>query len=165
VRTYLVFEPAGGSRNAASADRVRFVRDKFYWSALFVTPFWLIWHRLWLGFCAWLVACAVIGGGAYQLDLNPAVTAVALLVPSLVVAFEGAELRRRKELRAGFRDAGISIGEDLEDAERRFFADWPSEANERKPKTNPARPLAPQQIQPTATNGVIGLFPEPGGGR
>ena len=165
MKTYLVFEPAGGGRNAQAADAVRFVREKFYWSALILAPLWLVWHRLWLGFAAWLVACLLIAAFAYGFGLDPASEAIALLLPSLVVAFEGAELRRRKLLRAGYRDAGAAIGEDLEDAERRFFADWNLRANAPSLSKPEPRPAAAQPLQSSAPNSVLGLFPEPGGRR
>jgi hypothetical protein len=165
VKTYVVLEPAGGSRNAEAADAVRFVREKFYWSGLLFTPLWLVWHGLWLALCGWFVAAAAIAALAYALGLNQTASAIALLLPSLVVAFEGAELRRRKLMRAGFRNAGVVIGEDLEDAERRFFADWKLRIAESNSAAIQQRPVAPQVMQPQPAKGVIGLFPEPGGGR
>jgi hypothetical protein len=161
VKTYFVLEPAGGSRNAEAADAVRFVREKFYWSALLFTPLWMIWHGLWLALGGWFVAAVAIAVLSYAFGLNQAVSAIALLLPSFVVAFEGAGLRRRKLMRAGFRDAGVAIGESLEDAEIRFFADWKSRTSE---SNSAPRPVAPQVMQPQR-KGVIGLFPEPGGGR
>jgi Protein of unknown function (DUF2628) len=163
VKTYFVLAPADGSRNAEAANAVRFVREKFYWGALVFTPLWLIWHALWLAFCGWLVAAVAIASITYAFGLNQMASAVVLLLPSLVVAFEGAELRRRKLVRAGFRDAGVAIGETLEDAERRFFADWKLLTSEPNSADSQARP--PRIMQPPAPNGVIGLFPEPGGGR
>jgi hypothetical protein len=165
VTIYFVLEPAGGSRNTEAADSVRFVREKFYWSALIFTPFWLIWHGLWLAFCGWFAVAIAIAVITYAFGLNQMASAVALLLPSLVVAFEGAELRRRKLVRAGFCDAGVAIGETLEDAERRFFAHWRSRAGDPISANPQPRPVAPQIMQPPAPKGVIGLFPEPGGGR
>jgi len=161
VKTYLVFEPADGLRDEAAADRVRFIREKFSWPALVFAPLWLLWHALWLGFFGWLLAVIAISVVAYVLDLDPTATSLALWLPSLVVAFEGTELLRRKLLRNGYRDAGIVMGRNLEDAERRFFAEWagrPRIAVERRAgDSNPPRMT---QAQP-----IIGLFPEPGGGR
>jgi hypothetical protein len=173
VRTYLVFEPAGGLRNAETADAVIFLREKFSWPALFFAPLWLLWHRLWLGFIGWLAAVMLIAGAAYFLDLVPVAAAIALGLPTLVVAFEGTELRRRKLLRSDYRDAGVAIGEDIEDAERRFFQDWPARAEARRAATQPAPgvlvrpPAAPTTASTPLSDArsVIGLFPEPGGRR
>jgi hypothetical protein len=159
VKTYLVFEPAGGSRNADAAD-VRFVREKFYWSALILAPVWLIGHCLWLALGGWLIAGALIAGLAYGFGLGATGETAAYLFPSLIIAFEGAELRRRKLLRQGYRDAGTAIGFDLEDAERRFFASWKQGAETSRSAHPAARPL-----ERTTPASVIGLFPEPGGGR
>jgi hypothetical protein len=164
VKTFLVFEPATGGRDAASADRVMFVREKFYWSAFFFAPLWLLWHRLWLGFTGWLIAEVVLGVVTHALDLDPRAAAVVGLLPSLIVAFEGSELRRRKLLRRGYREAAIVVGRDREDAERRFFLEW-AEGPRREPQNVAqarGRPIAPTAAP---SNSVIGLFPEPGAGR
>jgi hypothetical protein len=163
VKTYFVLEPAGSARTAAAADAVRFVREKFYWSALVFTPLWLLWHGLWLALCGWLAATVAIAGLSYALQLNQTATAIALLLPSLIIAFEGAELQRRKLVRAGFRDAGIALGEDLEEAERRFFTEWKSV--DAYSVISQSRPPATQTMKPAASRDVIGLFPQPGGGR
>ena len=159
MKTYLVFEPTGGSRNAETADQVIFLREKFSWMALLFAPLWLLWHRLWLSFVGWLVAVTLIAGIAYLLDLDPMVTAITLELPSLVVAFEGTELRRRKLLWDGYRDAGVAVGDDLEDAERRFFENWAAQ-REVRPENALTMP-----VLATPGRSVIGLFPEPGGGR
>jgi hypothetical protein len=164
VKTYVVLEPASGLRDAESADAVRFVREKFYWTALLFTPIWLARHRLWLALVVWFVTICVIGVAAFLLDLDPTSFSVALMLPALVVAFDGAELRRRKLVRAGYRDAGVAVGEDVEDAERRFFAEWSA----REPKGDfspPMRPPAATAFGPSVTKSVVGLFPQPGGGR
>lgn len=170
MKTFLVFEPADGDRDAAAADRVVFVREKFYWSALFFTPLWLLRHRLWLGFFGWLIAEMLIGIAAFVLDLDPRAAAIAALLPSLIVAFEGAELRCRKLLRGRHREAAVVVGRDREDAERRFFAEWIDPAPPRQEMRKDARPPsppapAPMLPQSAPSNSVIGLFPEPGAGR
>jgi hypothetical protein len=166
VKTYLVLEPAGGRRDAEGADAVRFVREKFYWTALLLAPFWLIRHRLWFALLAWLGAIALIGVAVLLLDLDPTSAAVALVLPSLVVGFDGSELRRRKLIRAGYRDAGAALGEDLEDAERRYFANWSTRRgwSSSDARVSPRTGLLPGAASVPAQP-VIGLFPEPGGRR
>ena len=165
MKTYLVFEPAGAGRNAETADAVRFVPESFYWSALLFALPWLVWHRLWSALLGWSAAEAAIAGAAYALDFDPTATSIALLLPSLVVAFEGSELRRRWLLRAGYRDAGVAMGVDLEDAEQRFFAGWKSAPGAPVRPTPPARVAAPPAPPAAATKSVVGLFPQPRGGR
>lgn len=159
MKTYLVFEPADGARTAEVAERILFVREKFSWTALIFAPFWLLWHCLWLGLFVWFTAVAIIGLGAWALNVPSTMATVAAFLPSLVVAFEGAELRRRKLLRRGYRDAGVAVGRDRDDAERRFFDRWVTRARPERPPA-PAVTLAPASEIP-----IIGLFPEPGARR
>lgn len=163
MKTYLVFEPSEGDRDAAAADRVVFLREKFRWLALIFGPFWLLWNRLWLAFFFWLIAVLVLAAVAYIAGLNDEASAVLMWLPTLVAAFEGTELLRRKLLRRGFREAGVTVAQDLEDAERRYFADWEGGAPAAKAKP-PVAPPTPVMSAPFS-NPVIGLFPEPGGRR
>ena len=165
MKTFLVFEPASGGRDVASADRVTFVREKFYWSALLFAPLWLLWHRLWLGFACWLVAEVLLTVAAFVLDLDSRAAAVVGLLPSLIVAFEGSELRRRKLLRKRYREVAVVVGRDREDAERRFFMEW-ADAPVRSPSHAELRSSIPPLAPPApSSNSVIGLFPEPGARR
>ena len=159
MRTYLVFEPAAGGRSLEAADRILFVREKFSWTALIFAPLWLLWHRLWLGLLGWVVVEIIIGLVAWVLMLDQTIASIAGFIPSLVVALEGTELRRMKLLRRGFRDAGVIVAEDLEDAERRFFTRWVARGRMATP------PAPPASLPPLAETRVIGLFPEPGATR
>jgi hypothetical protein len=161
VKTYLVFEPADGGRDALAADEVVFLREKFRWLALLFGPFWLLWNRLWLAFFLWLVAVLALAAASYVAGLNEEATAVVLWLPTLVIAFEGTALLRRKLLRRRYREAGVTVAADLEDAERRYFADWEGRA-----PLAAAKPAAPApMISAPSSNSVVGLFPEPGGRR
>lgn len=173
MKTFLVFEPANGGRDIQSADRVLFLRERFRWLALFFAPLWLLWHRLWLGFLGWLVAVVAIAVAASAFGFTPRASAPLLWLPTLVVAFEGTELLRRKLLRKGYREAGAVMGRDLEEAERRFFAAWGSRS-EAAPESRGAAPASrtfappPSASQPSAANTqagsslpVLGLFPQP----
>ncbi len=162
---FLVFEPKDGLKNAptlADAERVVFLREKFSWPALFFGPLWLLWHYLWLGLLLWVVASFALGIVMASLGFKASMMFATFVVPSLIVAFEATALRRRKLLRKGMRDAGVVIAQDIEIAERRFFADWAKRAqvatNER-----PAPP--PGRLPPLDPSPVLGLFPQPGANR
>ena len=162
---FLVFEPKDGPANAptlADAERVVFLREKFSWPALFFGPFWLAWRRLWLALALWIVAFFVLAILVALLKLNETVMLAALVVSSLIIAFEATALRRRKLLRKSMRDAGVVIAQDIEIAERRFFADWAKRAG-----TLPAeRPALPSGLMPPLDSSpVLGLFPQPGATR
>jgi hypothetical protein len=172
VKTFLVFEPADGGRDAAAAGRVVFLREKFHWMALLFGPLWLLAKRLWIGFLLWLVAVIALSVAAVGFGLEPQTAWPLLWLPTLIVAFEGTELLRRKLLRRGYREAGAIVAADLDEAEYRFFADWSGAPA--KPERETLAPVQQPRVtqSPTAPvspsarpNPVVGLFPEPGGRR
>jgi len=156
LKTFLVFEPQAGSRTPQEAERVVFLREKFSWPALFFGPLWLIWHRLWLALVFWLAAEALIGVAARALHLRPSAI-LALIAPSLIIAFEATLLRQYRLIADGYREAGVVIADDIESAERRFFDRW---LKPEKPKSPPPATLPP--LAQPAPNQVIGFFPDPG---
>jgi hypothetical protein len=156
LKTFVVFEPAGGARGRGAADRVVVLREKFSWPALFFAPFWLLWHGLWVGFFGWVLVGCVIAALAIALDLDTRAAVPALLLPNFLLAFEASELRRRKLLRQGFREAGVIVADDLEAAERRYFAASDAQPEAGVPPSSASVPTAP------SSNAIVGLFPEPG---
>jgi hypothetical protein len=161
---FLVFEPRDGPASAptlAEAERVVFLREKFSWPALFFGPFWLAWHRLWLALLLWVVAFFALAILIVSLGFSASMMFSAFVLPSLIIAFEAPALRRRKLLRKRMRDAGVVIAQDIEIAERRFFADWAKRAG-----TAPvARPAPLGAVPPLDPSPVLGLFPQPGANR
>lgn len=170
MATFLVFEPADGARTQAAAERVVFLREKFSPWAFVLTPFWLLRHRLWLAFLVWLVVFTVITVIGNWLGYGPFAGIAASFFPSLVFGMEAVNLRARKLLRKGYRDAGVVIAEDLETAERRFFESWKNSPADAPAKSD--HPYAPNAAPPAypdtklavaaAEQNVIGLFPTPG---
>jgi hypothetical protein len=161
---FLVFEPKDGLKNAptlADAERVVFLREKFSWPALLFGPFWLAWHRLWLALLLWIVAFFALAVLVASLKLNETAILAALVVPSLIIAFEATAIRRRKLLRKPMRDAGVVIAQDIEIAERRFFADWAKRAETAAAE----RPAPTGLVPPLDPSPVLGLFPQPGANR
>jgi hypothetical protein len=154
LRTYLVFEPDAATPDAAA--RVAFVRDKFSWPALLFTPLWLLWHRLWLAFVIFCAVGILISSALYYFGLQNTVADLALVLPSLVVAFEATQLRAFRLVRRGYREADAVLADDLEGAERRYF--------ERRKLAAVRRDLPPVPPLPEAhvSGPVIGLFPEQG---
>ena len=90
---------------------------------------------------------------------------VTLLV-AILLGLEGATLRRWTLRRRGFRNVGVVVGDDLEEAERRFFGTWVARDHVQPappPQAPPAPPTGPRV--PRAHSDVVGLFPEPGAPR
>ena len=94
---------------------------------------------------------------------------VAGLLISLLAGLEAGTLRRFKLARRHWRNVGVVTGDDLEDAERRFFDAWVRQAPARRPAAPSGAATSgsatPGVASPAASSGVIGLFPEPGAHR
>jgi Protein of unknown function (DUF2628) len=157
--------PLRPGESAADPERFVFVRDGFYVWALLLAPLWLLVHRLWIALAGY-VALNILTGLVLKLLGAPqgAQFAGGLLI-ALLVGLEGGTLRRWTLSRRGWKLIGFAVGDDLESAERRFFAAWPQNSAARNAVT-PA-PLAPEKFAapgwraPPAPSDVIGLFPEP----
>jgi hypothetical protein len=166
MATFLVFEPADGARTQANAERVVFLRERFSVWAFVFTPFWLLRHRLWLGFLIWLVLFIAITMIGNLLGFGPFSALAAWYVPAIIFGLEGMNFRVRKLLRNGYRDAGVVIAEDLETAEQRFFATWKdTQQKSDQPYAPSAAPLAYPDTKTavaSAEQNVIGMFPTPG---
>ena len=169
MATFLVFEPADGARTQANAERVVFLREKFSMWAFVFTPFWLLRHRLWLGFLLWLAAFALINIAGSKLGFGPYASLAASFFPSLLFGMEAVSLRSRKLLRQGYRDAGVVIAEDLDSAELRFFETWKAAPaadaakGYRSLASNAASAYPDAKFAAaSAEQNVIGMFPTPG---
>jgi uncharacterized protein DUF2628 len=157
---YAVYEPPMHNSGAADlADRFIFVRDGFSLGAFLFGALWMIWRRLWLVLLIYLVVVAALEYGLVRLGVGTAVRTSVLVLIAFLIGIEAATLRRWTLLRRGWRDCGVVIASDVEMAERRFFdaraVRRPATVSTSTPLAAPAPPEGP---------GVIGLFPEPGGG-
>ena len=163
---YTVHQPPLDS-GAAAAEPYRFVfvRDGFSWWAFLLTPFWMLRHRLWLALAIYLLASAALDAGLRALGASVFTLILASLLISLLAGLEAGTLRRFKLARRRWRNIGVVTGDDVEDAERRFFDAWIRQAPARRPPPPPSAPAPGSAAPPPAPAGVIGLFPEPGAHR
>jgi hypothetical protein len=90
----------------------------------------------------------------------------------LLLGLEATSLVRWMRVRYGWRDGGVVIADDLDLAERRFFEDRVVRRAARAssgaaPIASAPLPHAPPPVTPAGPSrpDVIGLFPQPGGGR
>ena len=89
------------------------------------------------------------------------------LLLALLMGLEAASLRRWSYSRGKWRQIDFVVADDEEAAERRFFDRW-TEHRDTGPSPSydvPTAPYQPRGIVPAAPQGIIGLFPEPGGSR
>jgi hypothetical protein len=127
----------------------------------------MLWHRLWLALVIYLLLSAALDIGLRALGAPVFTLVLAGLLISLLAGLEAATLRRFKLTRRHWRNIGVVTGNDVEDAERRFFDAWIRQAPARRPPSPPSAPPSGSSAPapPPATSGVIGLFPEPGAHR
>jgi hypothetical protein len=165
--TYTVHEPPLRTADSV-ADPVRFafVRDGFHFWAFLLAPLWMLVHRLWLVFFLYVVLNIVLSVGLWFAGAPVGLRLLAELLIAILIGLEAGTLRRWTLTRRGWRNAGVVVGDDQEEAERRFFLRWTHGAPVRSaanvtppPFTSPPAPPAREP------GGVIGLFPEPGGSR
>ena len=166
--TYTIHAPPPRAGEPASdPQRFAFVRDGFHFWAFLLAPLWLLYRRLWLVLVLYLVVNGVLGVAFVVLRAPITLQVAADLLIALLLGFEAATLWRWTLTRRGWQTLGFVVGDDEENAERRFFAEWTKRAT----PPSPARPApepqysAPVRRGPPSGSDVIGLFPEPGGSR
>jgi hypothetical protein len=157
---YSVFEPPERGRGATDhAERFMFVRDGFSIAAFLFGGLWFLWHRLWLALLGYVAVVAVLAGAMQVVGASYGIRALAALLLALLIGLEASSLRRWTLTQRGWKDRGVVVGEDLETAERRFFAARVSADG------NPALPPPAPKLRMPSGNDVVGLFPEPGANR
>lgn len=162
---YTVHAPAAPDLRDET-EKFVFVRDGFHFWAMLFGPFWLVWYRLWLVLFGYLALSLVV---AVVLSLLGAATDVRLLVFGLIallMGLEAASLRRWSYSRGRWQQIDFVVADDEEAAERRFFDRW-TEGHDAGAGPTFHVPTAPNQPRatPEGPQGIIGLFPEPGGSR
>lgn len=158
MAVYTVHQPP---RDAGSEpERFVFVRDGFYFWAFLFGPLWMLWRRLWLVLLLYIGAVIAAGAVFWYLRIGGGVQMFAGFLLAVLTGIEAGSLWRWTLALRGWTYAGVVVGDDLESAERRFFDNWASRAEE-KPAAAPPAALAPARV----SSGVIGLFPEPGAPR
>ena len=79
-----------------------------------------------------------------------------------LVGMEASSLLRWKLARRRFEQVGIVVGDDREEAERRFFDRWDEdEARPAAAAPAPPSPFGPPPATSAPARDVIGLFPQP----
>ncbi len=168
MSVYTVHEPPLRAAEAhADPERFLFVRDGFYFWAFLLTPLWMLSYRMWLAFLIYVVVAVGLENALHYAGFGTAGIALVGLLISLLIGIEASTLRRFTLARRGWKNVGIVSGDDVEDAERRFFGAWvgASPAKRNEPATaSPAAPAMSVPRMPQAPD-VIGLFPEPGAHR
>ena len=122
--TYTVHEPPPRKGESADPERFLFVRDGFHFWAFALAPFWLLARRLWLVFVLYVIVMIAVEGALAFFGVASTAKTVAGLLIALLVGLEAGTLRRWTLARRKWKMLGFVVGDDLEDAERRFFGEW-----------------------------------------
>lgn len=168
MASYRVFElPHALPQARAAGEDVCFVRDCFLFSALIFPSIWLLWHRLWISFAAFILLMASF---IFIADIiSPALVVFLNALVGLYLGFEGTNLKAIKLKNSGWNEVGVVIASDEEEAEMRFFSKKVNEGvledfvsiQPTKPKKPIRAPHTSQKPRP-----IIGGFPtRPAGSR
>src|ERR1043165_1517997 len=164
MRVYTVHEPPQrrDDDTLEHAARVRFVRDGFHFWAMVLAPFWMLRHRLWIELIAYLL---IVGSAVFllrRLGIEEEAGFWVALFVAVLVGMEAPSLLRWKLARRGFEQLGVVVGDNLEDAERRFFDAWTGAPRPAEPAAPPSpSPFGPPPTNVASTGDVIGLSPQP----
>ena len=166
--TYTVHQPPAKNGRAADPQRFVFVRDGFHFWAFLLTLPWLISRRLWLALLGYVLLTAAMAVVFHFLTTPSGSQAAIGLLIGVLFGLEAASLRRWTYRRRGWANIGVIVGDNEEDAERRFFAEWvnrPAEAVSPPSPSSASAPVSPPPSMPlrnkAASNDIIGLFPQP----
>jgi hypothetical protein len=111
------------NKQGKGADDVVFVREGFSWWALLVPLLWLAVKGMWIVLLIALAAQFAIWAIAESLGFGDLMRIVFSCVINLILGFEGNNLLRWTYERRGFKELGIVQGDDLDEAEYRFFSE------------------------------------------
>ncbi|MEX1083828.1 MAG: DUF2628 domain-containing protein, partial [Xanthobacteraceae bacterium] len=125
MSVYTVHEPPPRKQETSAApDRFVFVRDGFYFWAFLLGPLWMLWRRLWLVTVFYFVVIVALEAAMWAVQAPEAARVIIGLLMAVLIGFEAGTLRRWTLARRGWKNAGVVVADDLETAERRFFAAW-----------------------------------------
>ena len=146
MRVYSVHE------NPAYTDdrRIVLVKEGFCWPALFFTIIWAIYRRVWLGLGVYIIGIVVLAVAETVAGVQQPVPGLLSIAFALLVAAEANDWRCRALAGRGYREVATVIGENLDDAERRYFE-----------LAADAHAVTPNSVAPNAA--APGADPEPAG--
>ena len=161
MAAFMVMTPPASGDALSDAVRTAFVKDGFSWVALFFAPLWALYHGLWLVLGAWVVVSLAIGAIGDLVSMGAG--QVLSLAFSLLFALEANQLRRWTLQRRGWELAGIVVGRDREDYERRYFERLLATGQTQNQTPAPERQRAGPPRAHAGGTGVIGSMPTPRG--
>lgn len=140
-------------------ERAVFVREGWRWGAFLFGPLWLLWHRHFALGLIVLVLEGILLGQINALPLQAGAGLLAHVLISFLFGLEGVSLRRFALEKSGYTEVALVAGEDLEEAEQRFFAGLQTPPRSAIPAVQSSASAPPGTGSGLSGAGVIGLFP------
>jgi hypothetical protein len=135
------------------------IKDGFSVVAFLVPLLWFLWHRMWLEAAIVLAISAVLGATAMTPSLQA--TPVAGLLVSLFAGMEARNLLVEARRRRGWRDWGVIVAPNRDEAEIRYIAEaYKGTKRNRETKNSPASQAA-TKFAPNAKKSAFGLIDYP----
>ena len=160
MRAYTVHAPPD---EPAAPESFTFVKDGISWPALFVPIPWILWHRLWLALMGYIIFVLVLMWTARL--VGESAVAILAVLGAVLLALEGNNIRRLSLGSRGWHEMGSSFGQNLDEAEIRYFEKWTKagtgigSAERRETIARAAYPRPEQHDR--SDEPIFGLFPEP----
>lgn len=164
MNSFLLLAPQGATPGDAGAlDNAIVVRDSFNWSAFLAPTLWFLFTRQWLAAVAAVAAFVGVLALARFLSLGPGVVLMILLAIRLLIGLEAGAWRAASLRQRGYRTVDVVVAGRRAEAENQLFRRW----LEQTPGAGSAVALRDGGARPELTGAVrvVGLFPEPEGGR
>jgi Protein of unknown function (DUF2628) len=171
---YTVHAPLAAGADLRATDRFVFVRDGFHFWAAVLGVIWLAWHRLWLALVGWIIVVAAADAILLGLGIGRGTVFWVDVLLAILLGFEASSLERWSFSRGNWRQLDLVVADDRDAAERRFFERWAMRRGSSTYDDHTVDRGAPPPTRdqgnglhppPLPHSSIIGLFPEPGGGR
>ena len=160
MRAFTVHAPPDES---AGPERFAFIKDGISWPALFVPVLWILWHRLWLALMGYIIFVLVLMWSERLVNEGAAV--IVAILGAILFALEANNIRRMSLASRGWRDMGGSFGQNLDEAEIRFFENWTKRgvglASAERRSVIARATYAQPDNNDRSDEPIFGLFPEP----
>lgn len=121
LKVYTIHVKGAAGQDAGFDPDAILVPEGFSILALLFQGFWALYHRLWLVALGLFIVTFVAEAAAEYLLGDATIVFAVNLGLAILIGAEARNLWRWTLERRGYREAGVVLGETLEDAERRYF--------------------------------------------
>lgn len=128
MKSYTVFLPphdgflSTEERALAQAEDMVLVKEGFFWLAFLVPILWLLFNRMWLYAFSYIVAIIALTLLTDRvLGFSDMQQIILMVGTSLIIGFEAHGLKANALKKRGWREAGVAVGRNRDEAERDFL--------------------------------------------